>query len=78
MTGSTQQEANEQHYEVPTRFFELMLGPHLRYSSALWRSSTSATTGWHRWGAGAHVSSSSTSRRASHGAIEYLPVSIDT
>ena len=30
------QEANEQHYEVPTRFFELMLGPHLKYSSALW------------------------------------------
>lgn len=29
-------EANEQHYEVPTRFFELMLGPHLKYSSALW------------------------------------------
>ncbi len=30
------QAANEQHYEVPTRFFELMLGPHLKYSSALW------------------------------------------
>ena len=30
------QEANDQHYEVPTRFFELMLGPHLKYSSALW------------------------------------------
>jgi len=28
--------ANEQHYEVPTRFFELMLGPHLKYSSGLW------------------------------------------
>ena len=25
--------ANEQHYEVPTRFFELVLGPHLKYSS---------------------------------------------
>ncbi len=25
-------EANEQHYEVPTELFELMLGPHLKYS----------------------------------------------
>jgi cyclopropane-fatty-acyl-phospholipid synthase len=29
-------EANEQHYEVPTELFELMLGPHLKYSSAYW------------------------------------------
>ena len=29
-------EANEQHYEVPTRFYELALGPHLKYSGALW------------------------------------------
>jgi cyclopropane-fatty-acyl-phospholipid synthase len=28
--------ANGQHYEVPTRFFELALGPHLKYSGALW------------------------------------------
>jgi cyclopropane-fatty-acyl-phospholipid synthase len=28
--------ANEQHYEVPTRFFQLVLGPRLKYSSALW------------------------------------------
>jgi cyclopropane-fatty-acyl-phospholipid synthase len=28
--------ANEQHYEVPTELFELMLGPHLKYSSAYW------------------------------------------
>ena len=28
--------ANEQHYEVPPEFFELVLGPHLKYSSALW------------------------------------------
>ncbi len=28
--------ANEQHYELPPRFFELVLGPHLKYSSALW------------------------------------------
>ncbi|WLT30623.1 cyclopropane-fatty-acyl-phospholipid synthase family protein [Geothrix sp. PMB-07] len=29
------QDANEQHYEVPPRFFELALGPRLKYSSAL-------------------------------------------
>jgi len=28
--------ANEQHYEVPTRFFQLALGPRLKYSSGLW------------------------------------------
>lgn len=28
--------ANAQHYEVPSRFFELVLGPHLKYSSGLW------------------------------------------
>ncbi|MFN0126121.1 MAG: SAM-dependent methyltransferase [Verrucomicrobiales bacterium] len=28
--------ANEQHYEVPTRFYELCLGRRLKYSSALW------------------------------------------
>ncbi|MEM9160253.1 MAG: cyclopropane-fatty-acyl-phospholipid synthase family protein, partial [Verrucomicrobiota bacterium] len=26
--------ANEQHYELPPEFFELILGPHLKYSSA--------------------------------------------
>lgn len=29
-------EANEQHYEVPARFFELILGPRLKYSCAFW------------------------------------------
>jgi cyclopropane-fatty-acyl-phospholipid synthase len=29
-------EANEQHYEVPSEFYRLCLGPHLKYSSALW------------------------------------------
>jgi len=29
-------EANLQHYEVPAAFFELMLGEHLKYSSAWW------------------------------------------
>jgi len=28
--------ANAQHYEVPTRFFQLCLGPRLKYSSALY------------------------------------------
>jgi cyclopropane-fatty-acyl-phospholipid synthase len=28
--------ANAQHYEVPARFFELVLGKHMKYSSALW------------------------------------------
>lgn len=30
--------ANEQHYELPSRFFELVLGPRLKYSSGLWNS----------------------------------------
>jgi cyclopropane-fatty-acyl-phospholipid synthase len=29
--------ANEQHYEVPTRFFQLCLGKHLKYSSGYWK-----------------------------------------
>ena len=33
--------ANAQHYEVPSRFFELVLGKHLKYSSALWLEGTS-------------------------------------
>jgi len=28
--------ANEQHYEVPARFYQLVLGPHLKYSSGYW------------------------------------------
>jgi cyclopropane-fatty-acyl-phospholipid synthase len=32
--------ANAQHYEVPARFFELVLGTHLKYSSALWLDGT--------------------------------------
>lgn len=31
--------ANEQHYEVPTDYFVLVLGPHLKYSSCLYNSS---------------------------------------
>lgn len=32
--------ANEQHYEVPAKFYRLALGAHLKYSSALWREDT--------------------------------------
>lgn len=32
--------SKEQHYEVPTEFFRLALGPHLKYSSCLWSEST--------------------------------------
>jgi len=32
-------EANEQHYEVPTRFYQLVLGRHLKYSSGYWPNS---------------------------------------
>ena len=33
-------DANEQHYEVPTRFYQLCLGRRLKYSSALWDDDT--------------------------------------
>ncbi len=32
--------ANRQHYEVPAAFFELVLGPHLKYSCAHWSPGT--------------------------------------
>lgn len=32
--------ANKQHYEVPARFFEAVLGPRLKYSSAFWLPET--------------------------------------
>jgi cyclopropane-fatty-acyl-phospholipid synthase len=38
-------EANEQHYEVPTELFELMLGPHLKYSSGYWPAGVSTLAG---------------------------------
>ena len=34
-------DANEQHYEVPTEFFKLVMGKHLKYSSGLWREGVS-------------------------------------
>ncbi|HET6438572.1 MAG TPA: cyclopropane-fatty-acyl-phospholipid synthase family protein [Anaeromyxobacter sp.] len=32
--------ANRQHYEVPTEFFQLVLGRHLKYSAGLWEPGT--------------------------------------
>lgn len=32
------QEANEQHYEVPTQFYKYCLGKHLKYSSGYWNA----------------------------------------
>ena len=32
--------ANEQHYELPAEFFQLVLGPRLKYSSCLWEPGT--------------------------------------
>ena len=32
--------ANEQHYEVPADFYLKALGPHLKYSCALWEAGT--------------------------------------
>ncbi len=32
------EEANRQHYELPASFFQLVLGPHRKYSSAYWTS----------------------------------------
>ncbi|MFN8713799.1 MAG: SAM-dependent methyltransferase [Bacteroidota bacterium] len=32
--------ANEQHYEVPTAFYQYCLGPHLKYSSGYWKPGT--------------------------------------
>lgn len=35
------QDANDQHYQVPTEFFQLCLGPRLKYSSGYWSSDVS-------------------------------------
>lgn len=32
------QDANEQHYELPTEFFEYALGPHMKYSCGFWEN----------------------------------------
>lgn len=31
-------DANEQHYEVPTEFFRLVMGKHMKYSSGYWKN----------------------------------------
>lgn len=31
------QDANEQHYEVPTKFYQYCLGKHMKYSSGYWK-----------------------------------------
>lgn len=33
-------DANEQHYEVPTAFFQLIMGKHMKYSSCYWDDNT--------------------------------------
>jgi cyclopropane-fatty-acyl-phospholipid synthase len=35
-------DANEQHYEVPTEFFRLVLGPRMKYSSGYWPSESTS------------------------------------
>lgn len=37
-----QEKANEQHYEVPTEFLKLCLGPRMKYSSCEWPSAKSS------------------------------------
>jgi len=34
--------ANEQHYEVPSEFFEYIMGPRMKYSSGYWKSATTS------------------------------------
>ncbi len=40
-----QDEANEQHYEVDSRFYDQVLGPHLKYSSGFWGDGVSDLAG---------------------------------
>ena len=42
--ASAPRDANEQHYEVPARFFELVLGPWRKYSSGFWPDGNDAVT----------------------------------
>ncbi|MBD2859459.1 class I SAM-dependent methyltransferase [Spongiibacter sp. KMU-158] len=39
------QEANEQHYELPTSFFQHILGKHLKYSCCYWESGEKSLDG---------------------------------
>ena len=39
-----QDDANDQHYEVPADFFRIVLGPHLKYSSCVFKDDSTALT----------------------------------
>ena len=39
-----QEDANEQHYEVPAEFFRIVLGPHLKYSSCIFKDASTTLT----------------------------------
>ena len=39
-----QSDANEQHYEVPAEFFQIVLGPKLKYSACLFHTPKSTLT----------------------------------
>jgi len=39
-----QADANEQHYEVPAEFFRIVLGPHLKYSSCVFKAASTSLT----------------------------------
>ena len=39
-----QDDANEQHYEVPAEFFRIVLGPHLKYSSCVFKDDSTTLT----------------------------------
>jgi cyclopropane-fatty-acyl-phospholipid synthase len=56
-------DANAQHYEVPAAFFHLVLGPHLKYSSALFDEG--GTSGWPPTGQSTAGESSHDARNAS-------------
>ena len=40
--------ANAQHYEVPSEFYRYVLGPHMKYSSALWNGAAADLAGAER------------------------------
>ena len=39
-----QDDANDQHYEVPADFFRIVLGPHLKYSSCVFKDESTTLT----------------------------------
>ena len=56
-------EANEQHYELPSEFFELVLGRHLKYSSCYYRPGVDALDEAEADDAGAHLRAGPAARR---------------